>query len=135
MLAASNQAGLIRALNATMTPDEYNELIAYARDRCGRRGIDKALEESDVDIIMGPGDGMMFVISGTAGQSFLAISKLHRLKSSRVPWRVLASWLSRFQWQAFWFADHSQSPPGGSSHSGSERLGGDYGPTPATAVR
>ncbi|KAJ5718499.1 amidase family protein [Penicillium malachiteum] len=45
--SASNQAGLIRALNATMSPDEYTELINYARDRCGKRGIDKALEEND----------------------------------------------------------------------------------------
>lgn len=52
-----------------MAPDEYDELIRYARDRCGRRGIDQALEENDVDIIMGPGDGLMFKISGTAGQS------------------------------------------------------------------
>lgn len=68
MLAASNQAGLIRALNANMTPDEYKELIEYAQDRCGRRGIDQALEENGVDIIMGPGDGKMFVIPDTAGE-------------------------------------------------------------------
>lgn len=69
MLGASNQAGFIRALNATMTPDECKELVEYARDRCGRRGVDQALEENDVDIILGPGDGKMFIIPDTAGES------------------------------------------------------------------
>lgn len=51
-----------------MTDDRYNEIMEFARDICGRRGIDKTLEENDVDIIMGPGDGAIFHISGTAGQ-------------------------------------------------------------------
>ncbi|OAG13532.1 amidase family protein [Alternaria alternata] len=65
--SASNQAGLIRALNTNMTDDEYHNIIRYARTRCGKDGIDKVLEENDVDIIMGPGDGPMFTIAGTAG--------------------------------------------------------------------
>ncbi|KAJ5701174.1 Amidase [Penicillium malachiteum] len=65
--SADNQAGLIRALNANMSDDEYHKLVNFARDACGRRGIDKALEENDVDILMGPGDGLLFQISGTAG--------------------------------------------------------------------
>ncbi len=50
-----------------MTDTRYRELIALARDRSGKKGIDKVLEENEVDIIMGPGNGPMFVISGTAG--------------------------------------------------------------------
>ncbi|KAG7287561.1 hypothetical protein NEMBOFW57_007073 [Staphylotrichum longicolle] len=65
--SADNQAGLIRALNAKMSDEEYHALLDFARDRCGRRGIDKVLEENDVDIILGPGDGPLFSISGTAG--------------------------------------------------------------------
>jgi len=65
--SASNQAGLIRALNCNMTDNEYHEILRYARERCGRNGIDKVLEENDVDIIMGPGDGAMFTIAATAG--------------------------------------------------------------------
>lgn len=68
---ASNQAGLIRALNCNMTDNEYHEILRYARERCGRNGIDKVLEENDVDIIMGPGDGAMFTIAATAGKSSL----------------------------------------------------------------
>jgi len=51
-----------------MTDEEYHSLINYARERCGKRGVDKILEENEVDIIMGPGDGLMFIISGTTGQ-------------------------------------------------------------------
>ncbi|KAK2597377.1 hypothetical protein QQS21_006001 [Conoideocrella luteorostrata] len=65
--SADNQAGLIRALNAAMEPEQYRQLIDSARNRCGKRGIDKVLEENGVDIILGPGDGPMFIIAGTAG--------------------------------------------------------------------
>ncbi|KAK4460365.1 amidase family [Cladorrhinum samala] len=67
--SADNQNGLIRALerDGTMTDEEYNSLVNYARDRCGRQGIDKVLDENGVDVIVGPGDGPLFVISGTAG--------------------------------------------------------------------
>ncbi|KAF9770120.1 hypothetical protein IL306_012372 [Fusarium sp. DS 682] len=65
--SADNQAGLIRALNATMEPGQYRELIDFARDRCGPKGIDKVLEDNEVDIILGPGDGPLFIIAGTAG--------------------------------------------------------------------
>jgi amidase len=69
--AADNQAGLIRALNYNMTTDEYNKIIRNARDACGKRGVDRVLEENDVDIILGPGDGPMFHIPGTAGKSYI----------------------------------------------------------------
>ncbi|OAL48728.1 amidase family protein [Pyrenochaeta sp. DS3sAY3a] len=65
--ANHNQDGLIKALNANLSEAAYDELIAYARDACGRRGIDKALEENEVDILMGPGDGLLFSIFGAAG--------------------------------------------------------------------
>ncbi|CAO2654984.1 Nn.00g117170.m01.CDS01 [Neocucurbitaria sp. VM-36] len=62
-----NQDGLIRALHSNMSSDEYHNLVNFARDACGRRGIDKALVDNDVDIIMGPGDGLLFAIAVTAG--------------------------------------------------------------------
>ncbi|KAM3502973.1 hypothetical protein MY10362_004487 [Beauveria mimosiformis] len=65
--SAANQAGLIRALHATMDPEEYRKLIDQARNTCGEKGIDRVLEENEVDIILGPGDGTMFIIAGTAG--------------------------------------------------------------------
>lgn len=65
--SADNQAGFIRALDAKMTDEDYQSLITFARERCGKRGIDQTLDEYGVDIIMGPGDGAMFIISGTAG--------------------------------------------------------------------
>jgi amidase len=67
-LGASNQAGFIKALNLEMSDVEYNNLLKFARNRCGPQGIDKVLEENEVDIIMGPGDGPLFCISGTAGK-------------------------------------------------------------------
>jgi amidase len=65
--SANDQAGFLRALYAHMPKNEYDNLIAYARERCGKRGIDRTLEENGVDVIIGPGDGRMFKISGTAG--------------------------------------------------------------------
>ncbi|CAK7233312.1 hypothetical protein SCUCBS95973_008552, partial [Sporothrix curviconia] len=65
--SANNQDGLVRALNAHMADDEYHALLAFARNRCGPGGVDKALEENDVDVIIGPGDGPLFAIPGTAG--------------------------------------------------------------------
>lgn len=56
-----------------MTSEEYH--INFVRDACGRRGIDKALNDNEVDILMGPGDGPFFSISGTAGQ----VSQLHEV--------------------------------------------------------
>jgi amidase len=50
-----------------MSSDEYYELIKTAREACGPQGIGKTLDDNDVDIIMGPGDGLMFSIFGTAG--------------------------------------------------------------------
>ncbi|KAL7946394.1 amidase family protein [Trichoderma barbatum] len=64
---ADNQAALLRAAQADMTDDEYRNIMNSARERCGKRGIDRTLEENEVDIIMGPGDGPMFGIALTAG--------------------------------------------------------------------
>jgi amidase len=50
-----------------MEPDHYRELVDFARHRCGPNGIDKVLEDNEVDIILGPGDGALFNIAGTAG--------------------------------------------------------------------
>ncbi|KAF4124991.1 amidase [Geosmithia morbida] len=64
---ADNQDTLIRALSAHMPDDEYRSIISSARERCGKNGIDKALAENDVDVIIGPGDGPMFCVPSTAG--------------------------------------------------------------------
>nr|ODN92661.1 hypothetical protein L203_00941 [Cryptococcus depauperatus CBS 7841] len=65
--SANNQANLIRALHPNMTDEQYHSLLSFARDSCGKRGIDKTLEENGVDIIMGPEDGLLFSIAGSAG--------------------------------------------------------------------
>ena len=70
-VGANNQAGLIRALSTTMTDAQCQEILQSARERCGKNGIDKVLEENNVDVIIGPGDGPLFMISGTAGQSWI----------------------------------------------------------------
>ncbi|KAI1132451.1 amidase family protein [Nemania abortiva] len=64
---ASNQAGLERSVTENLPKDEYRKLMDLARERCGKNGIDRTLEDNNVDIIMGPGDGLMMMISGTAG--------------------------------------------------------------------
>lgn len=40
-----------------MTDDEYHNIINSARKRCGKRRIDQKPEESEISVIMGPGDG------------------------------------------------------------------------------
>ncbi|KAK5659422.1 hypothetical protein OQA88_623 [Cercophora sp. LCS_1] len=64
--SADNQAGFIRALSTKMS-EEIRNILSFARTRSGEQGIDKVLEENGVDIIIGPGDGPMFTISGMAG--------------------------------------------------------------------
>lgn len=59
-----------------MSADEYRLLIHNARERCGKNGIDKVLQENEVDIIMGPGDGPIMNIAGTAGQWPYLFSKI-----------------------------------------------------------
>ncbi|WVO18403.1 hypothetical protein L204_106119 [Cryptococcus depauperatus] len=65
--SANNQANLIRALHPNMTDEQYHSLLSFARDRCSKRGIDKTFEENGVDIVMGPGDALLFSIAGSAG--------------------------------------------------------------------
>lgn len=68
-LGASNQAGLLRALNSNISDDSYNEILAFASNGCGKEGIDKILYDNEFDSIIGPEDGPMFAISGSAGMS------------------------------------------------------------------
>ncbi|KAH6623120.1 hypothetical protein F5144DRAFT_550710 [Chaetomium tenue] len=65
---ADNQAGLIEVLNAKMSDDKYYAPLDFARDPCGRRGVDAVLEENAVDIILSPRGGPLLSISGTAGR-------------------------------------------------------------------
>lgn len=51
-----------------MTDDKYHEILQYARTACGTNGIDKALEENGVDVIIGPGDGPLFDLVAGAGE-------------------------------------------------------------------
>lgn len=51
-----------------MTEDRYQKVLQYARRACGTNGIGKALEENGVDVIMGPGDGMLYTLVGGAGE-------------------------------------------------------------------
>jgi len=64
--ANNNQDALIKALNASMTNDNYKDLVDHAKNLCGKEGIDKVLDDNGVDILMGPGDGPLFTIFGTA---------------------------------------------------------------------
>lgn len=68
MVGADNQAGFLRALEAKMSDEEYQDLVYHARHCCGKAGIDKVMEEHGINIIVGPGDGPLFMIAGTAGE-------------------------------------------------------------------
>ncbi|ETN40803.1 uncharacterized protein HMPREF1541_05083 [Cyphellophora europaea CBS 101466] len=65
-IAASNQAGLERMLNYDMTDEEYDRIVRTARE-VNKAGIDRVLEENAIDIIMAPGESLMFEIPAAAG--------------------------------------------------------------------
>lgn len=50
-----------------MTDSEYEELLAYNRKSCGEQGIFKALEENDLDVILGPAEADMYYYAAAAG--------------------------------------------------------------------
>jgi amidase len=65
--AANNQNGLLRGLACNLTEREYQERLRFARGAAREDGIDKTLKEYQVDIIIGPGDGPLFKVAGSAG--------------------------------------------------------------------
>lgn len=51
-----------------MNEEQYRERIEFARETCGKNGIEKALNDYGVDVILGPGDGEVMSIAGGAGE-------------------------------------------------------------------
>ena len=49
-----------------MAEEEHGRILNLARKSGGADGIDKTLEENDVDVIIGPGDGPLSAISAAA---------------------------------------------------------------------
>ncbi|OJJ52521.1 hypothetical protein ASPSYDRAFT_164676 [Aspergillus sydowii CBS 593.65] len=62
-----NQNGLLRALNSTLGDQEYDEILAFAREAGRELGIDKTLHDNEVDVIIGPGGSTMSYIAAAAG--------------------------------------------------------------------
>lgn len=54
-------------LNYDMTDEEYDRIVRTARE-VNKAGIDRVLEENAIDIIMAPGESLMFEIPAAAGQ-------------------------------------------------------------------
>jgi hypothetical protein len=50
-----------------MTQQEYDDLLAYNRRVCGTEGIEKAIKEDEVDVILGPADSQLYTIAAAAG--------------------------------------------------------------------
>lgn len=66
--SANNQIRLIKSLHKdNLTQDKYNQILAFARKQCREKGIDKTLQEYDVDVIIGPGESALFYIAAGAG--------------------------------------------------------------------
>jgi hypothetical protein len=66
-LAAPDQAAFLRAVKCDINEEKYHEIINFCRDSA-RKGIDKALEENDVDVLMCSGEAPIFQIFGSAGR-------------------------------------------------------------------
>lgn len=66
-IAAPNQANLERMLACDMTDEEYDRIVRTARE-VNKTGIDRILEENGIDIIMAPGESLIFEIPAAAGQ-------------------------------------------------------------------
>ena len=58
------------AANTKMTQQEYDDLLAYNRRVCGTDGIEKAMRENEVDVILGPADSQLYTIAAAAGSLY-----------------------------------------------------------------
>ena len=73
------QFGLAELERAIFDPiDDEEAFVANAtmREASGARGIDKALKENDVDILLGPGGGTLYSLSAAAGESVKQLQHL-----------------------------------------------------------
>ena len=67
LTAYEDQSRLVGMLSSNMNENEAVRRVAYGRESAGRQGIDKALAEHNIDIIIGPGDSGICDIAAQAG--------------------------------------------------------------------
>lgn len=110
-----------------MTQEEHDGILAFARRKAREEGIDKTLKENDVDVIIGPADGPLYVLSGAAGEA--AHNYMTCVREMTWPVRISrcnTSALSpRPQRTAFRAGCSNQGTPRGSVAKGAKCLGGN----------
>lgn len=62
-----NQRILEEVEATNMSDTEYDEILAFGRKKSRDEGIDKTMAENDVNIIVGPSDSNLFVLSALSG--------------------------------------------------------------------
>lgn len=73
-------------MNVTMTDKEYTELLGHYRKVCGDEGFKKILNESDLDVIIGPGDGGLYSMAAGAGETRAPAKSIEScLTNTRLP--------------------------------------------------
>lgn len=59
---------LLEEVQATdMSDEEYNEILVFGRKKSRDEGIDRTMAENDVNILVGPSDSNLFVLSSLSG--------------------------------------------------------------------
>ena len=75
LIGYPRQDRLEKALAQSYTTEDLDKALAHAR-RIGRdEGIDKILEEYDIDVIIGPADSKMPTIAAASGMATSLLSK------------------------------------------------------------
>ncbi|OKL59330.1 hypothetical protein UA08_05396 [Talaromyces atroroseus] len=63
----TDQTDLIKTLESTLTDEIASAAKAHGREKAGPQGIDVALAENKIDVIIGPGDCAICVLAALAG--------------------------------------------------------------------
>lgn len=71
-LDQSKQDSFYNMLSSNMTQERFSSGLAILR-KAARSGIDKALSENEIDVIIGPSDGMFASMASAAGYPVASI--------------------------------------------------------------
>ncbi|KAH8822071.1 amidase signature domain-containing protein [Xylogone sp. PMI_703] len=63
----TEQDKLIKAQDFHMTPENYQKSLNWIRQKCGKEGILKTLEENNIDVIIGPADTLITDLAASIG--------------------------------------------------------------------
>jgi amidase len=65
-----NQQRLEGSQASNLSSEEYDKLFKFMRTTSRKEGIDKILQDYDIDVILGPGNANMHDLAAASGESF-----------------------------------------------------------------